>query len=167
MEHRKRKHIRLRDYDYSQAGIYFVTICTKNRRCILSKVVGRGLAPAVPQLTDCGRMVEEELFALAGRYPTVFIERYIVMPNHFHGLIGLRESAAGASPRPTLMQILGAFKSLTTRRWNEMTGQAGEKLWQPGYYEHVLRDDNDFLSHWLYIEHNPEQWAKDEYYQEE
>ena len=103
--------------------------------------------------------------ALVDRYPTVLIEKYVIMPNHMHGLICLQEDAAGASPRPTLMQILGTFKSLTTRRWNARTGRPGTKLWQSGYHEHIIRDDNDFLNHWTYIDQNPARWPDDEYYQ--
>ena len=174
MEYPKRKHIRLKDYDYSQAGVYFITICTQGRQEILSEIdapcdddtetVGRGLAPAAVRLTDCGRLVEHELIALTERYPSVTIEKYVIMPNHFHGLICLGETA-GASPRPTLMQVLGAFKSLTTRHWNAKAGQSGSSLWQSGYHEHVIRDENDFLRHWTYIDDNPRKWRGDEYYQ--
>ena len=83
VDYPKRKHVRLKNYDYSRNGIYFVTICTQNRRCILSQIVlprvvgaemvGRGLAPAAPRLTVCGRLVEEELTALMVRYPSVWI----------------------------------------------------------------------------------------------
>lgn len=84
MEAPKRKHIRLKNYDYSQNGAYFVTICTKGRQCLLSEIVrpqmvgeesvGRGLAPAGVRLTDWGRLVEEELFALTERYPSVWLK---------------------------------------------------------------------------------------------
>lgn len=177
MEYPKRKHARLKDFDYSQAGVYFVTICTQNRRCVLSQItpprvvgaemVGRGLAPAALPLTACGRLVEEELTALMVRYPSVLVEKYIIMPNHVHALICLQGDTAGASPRPTLMQVLGALKSLTTRRWNGLIGQPGAKLWQSGYHDHIIRDDNDFLNHWTYIDQNPARWTQDEYYQEE
>ena len=174
VDYPKRKHVRLKNYDYSRNGIYFVTICTQNRRCILSQIVlprvvgaemvGRGLAPAASRLTACGRLVEEELTALMVRYPSVWIEKYVIMPNHIHALICLQEDTAGASPRPTLMQVLGTLKSLTTRRWNGMIEQPGAKLWQSGYHDHIIRDDNDFLNHWSYLNNNPARWAEDEYY---
>ena len=172
-ERRTRKSVRLKGYDYGQNGIYFVTVCTADRRCILSEIVhpgdespetvGRGLAPAVPRLTDCGQLVEEELALISARYPTVTVEKYVIMPNHFHGLICLNGETAGASPRPTLMQVVGVFKSLTTRRWNQKMGRSGPTLWQPGYYEHIIRDDNDLLFHWPYIDQNPGRWEEDEY----
>lgn len=126
-------------------------------------MVRRGLAPAALPVTACGRLVEEELTALMVRYPSVWVGKYVIMPNHIHALICLQKDTAGASPRPTLMQVLGAFKSLTTRRWNERTGRSGATLWQSGYYDHVIRDDNDFLDHWTYIDQNPARWAEDEY----
>ncbi len=130
--------------------------------------LGGGLPPPPPpRLTVCGRLVEEELTALMVRYPSVWIEKYVIMPNHIHALICLQGDTAGASPRPTLMQVLGTLKSLTTRRWNGMIGQPGAKLWQSGYHDHIIRGDNDFLNHWTYIETNPARWTQDEYYQEE
>ena len=164
MEYPKRKHIRLKDYDYSRAGSYFVTVCVQDRRCLLSKVVGRGLAPAEIRLTACGRVAEEELLALMERYPMIRLDKYVIMPNHIHMLIRITQETAEASPRPTLMQAMAAWKSLSTRRWNRMTGNAGEKLWQQGYYEHIIRDDNDFMAHWTYIDQNPAGWSEDEYF---
>ena len=166
MELPVRKHVRLKEYDYSRNGGYFVTVCTKDRRKILSDVVGRGLAPAEIRLTDCGQLVETELFALSVRYGSVRVEKYVIMPNHVHVLLMFGSGTAGASPRPTLMQVIGTFKSLSTRRWNETAGTGGEKLWQSGYHEHIIRDDNDFLLHWQYIDQNPARWGEDESYAE-
>ena len=166
MELPVRKHVRLKEYDYSRNGGYFVTVCTKDRRNILSDVVGRGLAPAEIRLTDCGQLVEKELFALSVRYGFVRVEKYVIMPNHVHVLLMFGSGTAGASPRPTLMQVIGTFKSLSTRRWNEKAGTGGEKLWQSGYHEHIIRDDNNFLLHWQYIDQNPARWGEDEYYAE-
>ena len=166
MELPVRKHVRLKEYDYSRNGGYFVTVCTKDRRNILSDVVGRGLAPAEIRLTDCGQLVETELFALSVRYGFVRVEKYVIMPNHVHVLLMFGSGTAGAIPRPTLMQVIGTFKSLSTRRWNEKAGTGGEKLWQSGYHEHIIRDDNNFLLHWQYIDQNPARWGEDEYYAE-
>ena len=166
MELPVRKHVRLKEYDYSRNGGYFVTVCTKDRRNILSDVVGRGLAPAEIRLTDCGQLVETELFALSVRYGFVRVEKYVIMPTHVHVLLMFGSGTAGASPRPTLMQVIGTFKSLSTRRWNEKAGTGGEKLWQSGYHEHIIRDDNNFLLHWQYIDQNPARWGEDEYYAE-
>ena len=87
------------------------------------------------------------------RFPTVRLEKYVIMPNHIHLLLMLRDETAGASPHPTLMQIMGVFKSLTTRKQNMKTGRQGEKLWQTSYHEH-----------WTYIDQNPARWGGDEYF---
>ena len=101
-----RKHPRLRDYDYSRNGVYFLTICTRNRAPILSEIVGRGLAPAEVRLLLAGRIAAEELENLSKRFPRVWIEASVIMPNHIHLLLSLR--AAGASPRPTISLKMGA-----------------------------------------------------------
>ena len=79
----KRKHPRLDNYDYSSAGAYFVTICTENRRCMLSRVVGRGLAPAETtgiEYTLFGKIAEKQLFLLEDRYPYLAVDKYVIMP---------------------------------------------------------------------------------------
>lgn len=167
MEYPNRKHTRLKNYDYSRKGAYFVTVCTAGRKNLLSEIsypVGRGLAPAEIHLTACGQIIKEELEALPMRFPTVRLEKYVIMPNHIHLLLMLRDETAGASPHPTLMQIMGVFKSLTTRKQDMKTGRQGEKLWQTSYHEHIVRDENDFLFHWTYIDQNPARWGGDEYF---
>ena len=95
----KRKHPRLKHYDYSQGGGYFITICTENRRCLLSRIVGRGLAPAEGALTEYGKIAEQQLLLLQERYPFVEIDRYVIMPNHIHAIVILKGQAADASPQ--------------------------------------------------------------------
>lgn len=169
MDRPKRKHPRLKEFDYSQNGAYFVTFCTDKRQCILSELaVGRGLAPAV-RLLPAGRIVARELDALLDRFSGLTIERSVIMPNHVHLLLWL--TAAGASPRPTsrrraysVVDVVGALKSLTTRSWNAAQGTRGVRLWQPSFHDHILRDENDLLNHWGYMEANPARWAEDEYF---
>ena len=116
MENRlpKRKHSRFAHFDYSTAGVYFVTIYTQNRRCLLSRIVGRGLAPAEIQYTAYGQIAKEQLFLLEKQYPSLRIDQYVIMPNHIHAILILNESA-GDSQRPTIMDIVCAYKSLSTR----------------------------------------------------
>lgn len=161
----QRKHPRLSEYDYSQDGMYFVTICTAKRQCVLSCItVGRGLAPAENRLTGLGEVVQQQLLLLPERYPSIKIETYVVMPNHIHAILRIENKTAGASPRPTLTQVVGAYKSLTTRQWNQCSGTPGKKLWQESFYESVLRSEQSFLSAWQYIAENPAKWAEDRYY---
>ena len=154
----KRKHSRLKTYDYGADGAYFITICTQNRRCILSRVVGRGLAPAALELTDYGKVAEQELQALERRYPSVKVDAYAIMPNHIHVLFVMESETAGASPRPTISDVVCTYKSLTTRHC-----QCG-KLFQTSFHDHVIRDQADYDEIYRYIENNPTQWEMDELY---
>ena len=160
----KRKHVRLTQYDYSTPGAYFVTICTQNRRCLLSHIIGHELAPAQVQYTTYGRIAEEQLFQLEKRYPTVKIDQYVIMPNHIHVILILEDSA-GASPRPTLMDVVCAYKSLTTHQCKK--AYPIDKVFQASFYEHVIRGQADYDELAKYIVNNPKQWELDTLYPEE
>ncbi len=164
----KRKHPRLDNYDYSSAGAYFVTICTQNRRCVLSRIVGRGLAPAEPngiEYTPLGTIAETQLLLLEKRYPCLTVDRYVIMPNHIHVILMLDTETGGASPRPTIMDAVCAYKSLTTRECKK-NGFNG-KLFQTSFYEHILRGREDYEEIAKYIYENPMRWYYDELYAEE
>jgi len=162
----KRKYPRLKTYDYSNPGAYFITICTDNRRSILSRIaVGRGLAPTVParpELTEIGKIALSELLELEKRFPNLTIENHVIMPNHIHILMRLEK--AGASPHPTIPGIIGAYKSIVTWRVNETQNTAGQKLFQTSFHDHVIRDEHDYLTRWQYIDDNPAKWSEDQYY---
>ena len=160
----KRKHPRLDDYDYSTTGAYFITICTQSRRCLLSHIVGRGLAPAEIQYTVYGRIAQEQLLLLEQRYPSLKIDRYVIMPNHIHAIL-LLEETAGGSQRPTIMDIVCAYKSLTTRQCKKI--RPIDKLFQTSFYEHVIRGYEDYKEIAEYIVNNPKQWELDKLYSKE
>ena len=86
----KRKHPRLKNYDYSTVGAYYITICTHNRRCLLSHIVGHGLSSAETQYTAYGRIAEEQLLLLEKRYPSLKMDQYVIMPNHIHIIIFIK-----------------------------------------------------------------------------
>lgn len=163
----KRRSPRLKGYDYGTGGAYFITICVQNRRCILSEImaskitVGEGLAPPEVQLTDKGRVAEEQLVLLPDRFPSVAIDKYVIMPNHIHLIIRLQEAAGGASPSPTVTQVIGTFKSLATRLCEGET-----KLFQRSFYDHVIRNEADYREIWTYIDQNPAKWNDDCFYVE-
>ena len=165
MEHH-RKHPRLNSYDYSKQGYYFVTICTQNSEEILSKIspvcdkVGRGLAPALfrTDLTIFGEIAEEQLFALQERYPYVKIDKYVIMPNHIHVIIILGQKRAGASPRPTLCDIICSYKSITTLKCNKRDNIKGRKIFQTSFYEHIIRNEKAYTAICRYIYENPIGW---------
>ena len=163
MELPKRKPMRLPGYDYARPGAYFITICTYARRCVLSRiVVGEGLAPPAVLLSPVGRCVEEQILALPERYPSVRIDKYTIMPNHVHLLVSLREFSGGASPSPTVSDLVRVLKSLSTRL---SRGHLGDlPLWQRSFHEHVIRGENDYREIWEYIDENPAKLVGDRYY---
>ncbi|SHF17245.1 transposase [Dysgonomonas macrotermitis] len=172
----KRKNIRLQGYDYSSEGLYFVTICTQNMKCIFGEVtdgkieyrdsdVGAGLCSAlnskIVHLSDIGVIVQNQWLSLPQRFPTIELFNFIVMPNHFHGIIHIRTEQ---NPAPTLSDIICAFKSITTKIRNKSFHTTGQKIWQRNYYEHIIRNDRSLIQIADYISSNPVNWQSDRYY---
>ena len=154
------KHPRLKEYDYSLPGYYYVTVHTKDGSPRLSSV-GRGLAPAASasiRLTAAGKIVTDQLLALESRFPGVRIDKYVIMPTHIHAIIQLSPSP---DSHPTLMDVLRVFKSLATRECNRVLGASGNSLFQSSFYETVLRSEKAYQEAWRYIEENPAKWVLD------
>ena len=165
MDRTVRKSNRLKNYDYSTNGTYFVTICTDKRKNILSHIyVGQGLAPAVNQLSLYGKIAEEQLLLLENRYPTIKIDKYVIMPNHIHAIILINNEAAGASPCPTLSDVICTYKSLTTRFCKQKRNIF--RIFQTSFYDHIIRNEQDYLKIWQYIDTNPAKWSEDRFYTE-
>lgn len=162
----KRKHIRLRNYDYSQNGCYFITICVKDKRQLLGhykskeEFVGAGLR-ACPRdlivLTPLGREVEKAIDYIHTHYDDFDIENAIVMPNHVHLLITIDNIEARYTGRHgdlPLQDVIRNFKSYTTKKYWELTGEKDDTLWQSRYIDRIIRNQSDFEHHWNYIEYN-------------
>ena len=161
----KRKATRLKGYDYSTQGAYSITICVKDKKEILSRIiVGQGLAPAENQLTIYGKIATEQIEELENRYKGIKIDNYVVMPNHIHLLISNYETAAGASPCPTISDVICTFKSLTTRLCKN-NGLKEKQLFQNSFHDHIIRGEADYKKIWEYIDTNVLQWKKDCYYE--
>ena len=173
----KRKHTRLKDYDYSDNGYYFVTIWSTEGKHLFSKiineqqVVGRGLAPAerqyygtVVKYTRYGLIAEQQLFALEKRFNYITVDKYVIMPNHIHAILILKDKTAGASPRPTLMDIICAYKSLTVRECHKYGLPDGKTIFQDSFNERVIRNESSYYTISQYIEENPFRWHLDKYY---
>ena len=144
-DHPNRKWVRLREYDYSTNGAYFVTICTKEKKHILSTVIDHGIeAPAEIRLSEIGMIAESYIRTIPG------IDKYVIMPNHVHMII-IKNNG-----KP-LSSDIRSFKGLTTKK-------AGNSIWQDYYYDHVIRNETDYQIKWKYIDDNPAKWASDEYY---
>lgn len=156
-----RRSVRLKGYDYSQAGAYFVTICTQNRRCMFGDIADGQMA-----LNDAGWMVQAVWDELPNHYADVELDSFIVMPNHVHGIVVLRDMVgAGFKPAPTkrhgLPEIIRGFKTFSSRYINGMRNTPGTKLWQRNYYEHIIRNETELNQIREYIVNNPLQWELD------
>lgn len=164
MDMKNRKPTRLKDYNYSENGAYFITICTKDMQRILSTVVGDG-APDVPLLTlsEYGKTVEDEIIKMNGIYDNLNVSAYVIMPNHIHFLIVINNAqGTSGAPSPT-NSVVAKYVSTLKRMTNK---KCGVDLWQRSYYDHIIRDDEDYVMHLQYIDENPKKWllGKDEYY---
>jgi REP element-mobilizing transposase RayT len=159
-----RRSIRLKGYDYTRAGAYFVTICTKDRACLFGDV-----ADGVMRLNQMGHIVRQCWLAIPDHVPPVLLDEFVVMPNHVHGIIvlvsPLQNDDTPTRPRGPQRQsvgsIVGSFKSAATKRINEQRGTPGAPVWQRDYFEHIIRNDESLNRIREYILNNPLQWALD------
>ena len=159
----KRKPNRLKEFDYGAGYSYFITICTQDRAHILSNIsVGEGLAPPEIETTQIGDIVEKQLLLLEARFPNLKIENYVIMPNHIHIIFSLLMETGGASPSPTIPNVVCAFKSQCVRESRKL-GYEG-KLWQRSFHDHVIRNKKDYEEISRYIYENPTNWETDEFY---
>ncbi len=155
--------IRLKDYDYSQAGAYFVTICTRNRQSMLGEIVDDEMF-----LNEYGQVVAECWDWLARQYKYVELAERIVMPNHTHSIVVIsvkedsRRGGSRTAPTKSLGRLVGAFKTVSTKRINQMRHTPGATVWQRNYYEHVIRNEDELNNLRRYILDNPVQWNMDE-----
>ena len=167
-----RRSVRLRGRDYVQKGTYYITICTRNRECLFGDIIDDKM-----HLNDAGKMVRSILMELPRRFRNVELGKFIVMPNHLHAAFfiirsgkGLGEPHMKESPSGTLPgsvgRILQAFKSMTTDEYIDGVRRHGwtpfnRKLWQRNYWDHIIRDENEYNRICNYIDNNPAQWPTD------
>ncbi len=179
-----RRSIRLREYDYTQAGAYFVTLCVQGRECLLGEINDGSV-----KLSRIGELIRNAWHNLPTHFPHIALDEFVIMPNHLHAILILSDRArrgeafaessrnetnltANASPsqqhpngtKPhSLNAVLQNFKSVSTRRVNQFRKKAGVPFWQRDYYEHIIRDDRDLQNIREYIRNNPYHWSSDEY----
>ena len=169
MDFPKRKQVRLAAYDYSAPGAYFVTVCTQDRRCILSHITVGADALGGPNLilTETGEIVEEVILSTE-HIDGLHVDKYVIMPNHIHLILridGVFDKENGGPPRAsaptyaTIPSAIGVLKRLVHR-------EAGQTVFQRSYHEHVIRGEADYREIWEYIDTNPAKWAEDRYYTE-
>ena len=181
-----RRSIRLKGYDYSTAGAYFVTLCVKGRENLLGDIVDDNM-----QLNEYGRIVETAWEWLGQQYPYVDLDEWVVMPNHLHGIIVICDDCRGdlrrcdsctgdsckgdsckgdsrkgdsriAPTRKPLGRLVGAFKTVSTKEINLIRGTPAAAIWQRNYYEHIIRNDGELARIRKYIDENPLKWDLDQ-----
>ncbi len=177
-----RRSIRLKGYDYTQPGAYFVTICTHDWACLFGDVVDGKM-----RLNAFGEIVHQCWLAIPQHFSPVTLDEFVIMPNHVHGIIGIMDAepvanpTVGAthasplrwplphqsSPRPrgpqrqSIGAIVGSFKSAVTKRINAHRGTPGAPIWQRNYFEHIIRDAASLDRIRRYIAENPLRWHLD------
>jgi REP element-mobilizing transposase RayT len=167
-----RRSIRLKGFDYSHAGAYFVTLCTQKRECLFGEIANGKVA-----LSPYGQIVKEEWVRTAEIRKELIMDLFVVMPNHLHGIVfihnnayrpvgahgraPLRDNGSQRKPR-SLGAFIAGFKSVVTKRINVMRKKPAVPVWQRNYYEHIIRNENELIRTSEYILNHPARWAEDE-----
>ena len=176
MDKPKRKNIRLKGYDYSRNGAYFVTICTQNKMCIfwenygkyqplllknptVGTTIGRPKNDNKIHLSEYGKYVKEALKSINTHYPMVFVDKYVIMPNHIHVILRIDAPNALNCGRPmvvpTISRVINHFKGAVSKK-------SGFHIWQGRFHDRILRNEHEYCDAWRYIENNPLNWENDE-----
>jgi REP element-mobilizing transposase RayT len=169
----RRRSIRLPGYDYSQAGATFVTIVSHKRLNIFGSIVNGKV-----DLSQSGQLVEQTWLEIPLHFPRVMLDAYVIMPNHVHGILNINDDRAVGATHASPLQpsgahgpmsqsigaIVGSFKSAATKRIHELGFVNQKIIWQRNYYEHVIRDGEDYQRVFNYIETNPGNWEHDSEY---
>ena len=172
----RRRSIRLKNYDYSQSGAYFVTICAQGRECLFGEIVAGEM-----RLNQVGQLVKSSWNALPSHFDGIILDECVVMPNHFHGILALSPvgaqfiapgfiapefpgllSPSGAMNRaPTIGDVVRGFKARCTHAINQHRNTPGKPVWQRNYYERVIRNEAELAETREYIANNPRRWDLD------
>ena len=155
----QRKPTRLDGFDYSAPGAYFVTICTKDKKCILGEIVGDD-AHIVPQnkLSQIGLVCEKYILNINTVYEIVRVDNYVIMPNHIHLLLSIHGTMWASSPTINVETIIRSFKTLVTK-------ETGGKIFQRSFHDHIIRGEEDYIKIAEYIDTNPLKWELDCFYE--
>lgn len=150
-----RKRLRLKEYDYSSDGYYFVTVCARNKQKLFGEIRDPSLNTV--QLSPIGKVIEKHIQQINRHYDNVSVDKYVVMPNHIHLIVVLGCEPVRSRPNPTLGNVIGLFKSGVSR-------ELGESVWQRLFHDHVIRTRRSYEKIWEYIDTNPAAWEKDCFY---
>lgn len=154
-----RKYNRIKGYDYSQEGFYFITICTKERRQLFWRVGATlGRQQQNTHLSEYGLIVENEIKKIEKIYNDIIrINQYVIMPNHLHIIIEVSDTKGPAKLAPTISRVVQQFKGSITK-------QVRFPLWQKSFHDHIIRNEQEYISLLKYMEENPLKWEDDIYY---
>jgi REP element-mobilizing transposase RayT len=165
----QRKSPRLKDYDYTGDGAYFVTICTYRRKLFFGDVIGGHM-----EHNSLGNLARMRLLELSARWDGVLVDSHVVMPNHLHAIIMLTSSeknmlepqAGIHSSRVTLGRVIGLYKAGVTREAREKRWLPSDGLlWQGRYYDRIVRNEHELHMIRQYIDQNPQRWRDDNFYE--
>ena len=145
-----RRRPRLKAYDYRTPGAYFITVCCEHREMWFD--------PKLPYR----EIVDEEIRSFSLRYAYLEIPKYVVMPNHLHFLMVMKDCVP-IEQRKEIPRLVGELKSLSTRACRK-AGFPKEHLYQTSFYEHIVRTEQDYAEIWQYIDTNPQRWEEDRYF---
>ncbi len=173
-----RRIIRLKGYDYAQAGAYFVTVVTWQREMLFGEIVEGEMV-----LNEMGKIVQKWWHQIPKHFPNIKLGAFVIMPNHIHGIIIITEGRGAVSApidglqtqqqgemtsplhrnNPTLGKIVAYFKYQSTKEMNALDGTGAiTKFWQRNYYDRIIRNEREMSHIWNYIEANPTHWKDDE-----
>jgi len=166
----KRKFNRLKDYDYSQAGMYFVTACAKDRAELFGNIpaanagviynqrnVGAATCRPRVKLSECGKILEDAIFKIQNIYDDILVDRYIIMPNHVHMILVINHTNGRQVAAPTVSLVIGNMKRAVSL-------MSGHSPWQKSFHDHIIRNEQSYLQIAEYIENNALTWESDCFY---
>ena len=150
----KRKHIRIEDFDYTTPGAYFITVCTANREKIFWNSVGADIIrPQDVPLSIAGKIAEQGILQIEEHCKNVVVDKFCIMPDHIHLILRIELNLDGRMvSAPTVSTVVGSMK-----RW--VSRQIGKPIWQKSFYDHGIRNQQDYNEIWQYIENNPLKYA--------
>jgi len=180
-----RRSVRLKDYDYSSQGLYFITICVQDKKCLFGKIENDEM-----KLNAAGKMIMKWWAKVPEKFPDIILDEFIIMPNHFHAIVentGAKsdEVAVGANPRvrpedrienaqtdkfsTQLYYLVQWFKTMSTNEYIRNVKNIGwepfdKKVWQRSYHEHIIRDQKSYQKISEYIKSNPSRWEQDKFF---
>ena len=163
MQFSDRKTIRLPGYDYNTPGCYFITLCTKDKAKLLCDIKSPSLVDGAQIIYfPYGTIASEQLEKMAAFYEGITLDKYVIMPNHIHFLLRVEEFSdrkLSTDQNNVVSMFVGTFKRFCN-------SQYGRNIWQSRSYDHVIRDERDYLKIWNYIDTNPGKWTEDCFYVE-